>query len=415
MADIFISYSRPDQAQVQALAADLVRRGFTVWWDTGLVGGNTFRDEISRQLRAAACVVVVWSPSSVGSHWVISEAEFARVAGKLVPVRSETLDPARIPMPFGVFHTELLTGRERIADAARRLLSAPAADAGAAAGPSLPHAAARAETWPDGTLTPAALASAPAPGTEFRDLPEAPVLVIVPSGGFRMGSPPREAGRQPSETPQHGVRIAHTLAAGKYPVTFDEWDQYTRLTGSPHRPAGAGFGRGTRPVVNVSWSDAAAYCGWLGVTSGQHYRLLTEAEWEFCCRAGTTTRYAFGDVLSTEQANFNGSAHPVPGSANSFRARSVPVGSFPPNGFGLFDMHGNVSEWVEDHWHDDYAGAPTDGRAWVGTGVRRVTRGGSWFDYPQDVRSARRAWAAEAERARNIGFRVCREIAPAPG
>ncbi|MDP3459553.1 MAG: SUMF1/EgtB/PvdO family nonheme iron enzyme [Hyphomonas sp.] len=400
MADIFISYSQPDHAQVQALAADLVRRGYSVWWDTSLLGGDRFRPEIARELMAAACVVVVWSRNSVASEWVVSEAEHARSAGKLLPVRTENLNPASIPMPFGIFHTELLTQRERIVAAVERLRSGPTP------AQTLPHIA----HWPDGSVPADSLGPDPIAGTEFRDLPEAPVLVVVPSGGFRMGSAAREAGRDASESPQHFVRIAHKLAVGKYPVTFREWDHFSESTRSAYRAGDAGFGRGDRPVINVSWHDALTYCEWLGVTSGQRYRLLTEAEWEFCCRAGTTTRYAFGDLLSAEQANFNASAHPQPGSANTFRGRSIAAGSFKANGFGLHDMHGNVGEWVHDTWHDDYDGAPGDGRAWNGTGARRVTRGGSWYDYPHHVRSARRSWAVESERAPNIGFRVCREL-----
>lgn len=403
MADVFISYSKPDRSQVQSLADDLVRRGFSVWWDTGLLAGNTFRQEIDRELRAASCVVVVWSRHSMASDWVISEAESARQAGKLVPVRTETLAPHLIPRPFTEFHTELLTAKDRIAAAIVRIQTVTP-ESGAASG-----------LWDDGTQSADVIGEAPVFGTEFRDLPYAPLLTVVPSGGFRMGSPPREPARLANEGPQHFVRLPSPLAVGKYPVTFAEWDQYCDLTASPYRPPDAGFGRADRPVINVSWDDALGYCDWLSATSGQRYRLLTEAEWEFCCRAGTTTRFAFGNQLSTEEANFNGSAHPVPGSANTFRARTTPVGLFQPNGFGLFDMHGNVCEWVRDPWHDDYQGAPEDGRAWLGPGARRVLRGGSWYDYPQHVRSARRAWATQSERAPNIGLRVCRELDPPSG
>jgi formylglycine-generating enzyme required for sulfatase activity len=241
-------------------------------------------------------------------------------------------------------------------------------------------------------------------------MPDAPLLVVVPAGGFLMGSPATEVGRGKIEGPQRRVRIGAPLAVGKFLVTFKEFDLFCERTQSAYRPADNGWGRGELPVVNVSWDDAVAYCTWLSNTTGRAYRLPTEAEWEYCCRAGTTTRYFTGDTISAEQANFNASAHPLPGSSNAFRRRTIAVGQFPANGFGLSDMHGNVSEWVEDPWHEDYVQAPTDGRAWNGAGARRVLRGGSWYDYPQHIRSAHRAWAVPTERAKNIGFRVCRVL-----
>jgi formylglycine-generating enzyme required for sulfatase activity len=405
MADIFISYSNSDGTLTERLAKDLSGRGYSVWWDTGLLGGENFRQVIARELAAAQVAIVIWTQDSVRSEWVLSEAEQARAQGKLLPVRARTLNPAAIPMPFGVFHTEVIDERDRIAAAVVARLQQPGSSA------PVPGAI---ETWPDASRTGRSVGPQSLAGTEFRDMPDAPLLVVVPAGGFLMGSPSSEVGRDKIEGPQRRVRIGAPLAVGRFPVTFKEWDLFSERTRSAYRPADNGWGRGELPVVNVSWDDAATYCAWLSNTTGHAYRLPTEAEWEYCCRAGTTTRYFLGDTISAEQANFNASAHPLPGSSNAFRRRTTPAGQFPANGFGLSDMHGNVSEWVEDPWHEDYVQAPTDGSAWNGIGARRVLRGGSWYDYPQHVRSAHRAWAVPSERAKNIGFRVCRVLEDRP-
>jgi formylglycine-generating enzyme required for sulfatase activity len=413
MADIFISYAKADRALSERLAKDLVTRGYTVWWDTNLLSGENFREVIVRELAAAQFVIVIWTQTSVRSEWVLSEAERARAQNKLIPVRIRTLDANLIPLPFSVLHTELVDEREKIAAALATLEAQPSSEI-VASGSSLQAASARrsaSDMWPDETLKGQVVGPHALAGTEFRDFPESPLLVVVPAGGFAMGSAVNEVGRNKTEGPQHRVRIPSPLAVGKHPVTFREWDIFCERTESAYRPGDNGWGRSEMPVVNVSWEDANGYCDWLAQTTGHSYRLLSEAEWEYCCRAGTVTRFFFGDTISTEQANFNGSAHPLPGSANAFRRRTTAVGQFPTNGFGLADMHGNVSEWVQDPWHEDYIQAPSDGRSRNGIGARRVLRGGSWYDYPQHVRSAHRAWAVPSERARNIGLRVCRPLA----
>lgn len=407
MADIFISYSSKDRELIEALATDLTRGGYAVWWDTSLLGGDNFRHVILRELAAAQCVIVVWTPNSVLSDWVVSEAEHAKAQGKLLPLRVRELNDKDVPMPFGVLHTELLDQRDKIVAAVTKMQLLGGAQG--AVPRAEPPRLREAPTWPDGSLKPD-FVTAPLAGTEFRDLAEGPLLTVVPAGGFVMGSAADEAGRKKSEGPPHRVRIAAALAVGKYPVTFRDWEAFSAHTKSAYRPSANDWGGGDRPVINVSWDDALAYCEWLSIATGQAYRLLTESEWEYCCRAGATTRYWCGRTISSEQANFNASAHPVSGSANTFRKRTTPVGQFPENAFGLADMHGNVSEWVQDAWHDDYTQAPVDGRCWNGIGARRVLRGGSWYDFPQDLRCASRAWAVPSERAANIGFRVCRAL-----
>lgn len=407
MADIFISYSHDDRALIQKLAADLTRRGYSVWWDAELLAGENFRHIIMRELSAAQCVVVVWTPASVQSIWVASEAGRGLAQGKLVSLCTRELAMSKIPQPFDVLHTELVDQRDRVAAAIAKLQLVPG-DTPDDLEPFQPEPQSG-DTWPDGSLKPD-FARPPLAGTEFRDGPLLPRLVVIPAGGCLIGSAAKEAGRLANEGPRHRVRITHRLAVGKYPLTFDEWDYFATLTDAPHRPPDKGWGRGNRPAINVSWDDAQVLCEWLSITTGKTYRLLTEAEWEYCCRAGATTRFTWGDAITSEEANFNPTSHPHPNSANTYRARTTPVGQFPPNAFGLCDMHGNVCEWVQDPWHDDYIDAPGDGRAWNGIGGRRVVRGGSWHDTPQNLRCARRAWHTPSERVANIGLRVCREI-----
>lgn len=197
-------------------------------------------------------------------------------------------------------------------------------------------------------------------------------------------------------------------------VTFDEWDAALVAGGLTYKPADEGWGRGRRPVINVSWDDAQAYCAWLSNVTGQAYRLLSEAEWEYACRAGTTTAFHFGETVSTDHANYDGNYTFGPGGkTGAYRKRTVEVGSFnAPNGWGLHDMHGNVWEWCEDHWHDDCANAPSDGRPRIEASADKshVVRGGSWGNVPQFLRSAIRSGIVPGNRYYASGFRLARDI-----
>jgi formylglycine-generating enzyme required for sulfatase activity len=220
--------------------------------------------------------------------------------------------------------------------------------------------------------------------------------IIVPAGTFQMGSRDGEGGDQ--EWPQHKVTIAGPFAVGRFAVTFDEWDAAYKNGGVKHNPGDAGWGRGRRPVINVSWEDATAYVGWLSRETGKSYRLLSEAEWEYCCRAGTTTAYSFGDTIDNKQAQFS-------------ESKTAEVGSLPANGWGLHDMHGNVWEWCEDTWHPNYKGAPNDGSNWKGGDLSsRVLRGGSWLNGPHFLRSAVRLRNPSDVRNDHVGFRVARRL-----
>jgi formylglycine-generating enzyme required for sulfatase activity len=220
-----------------------------------------------------------------------------------------------------------------------------------------------------------------------------------------MGSPPGEKGRASDEGPQRKVTISRPLAVGKYEVTFAEWDACVADLGCTHRPSDQGWGRGRRPVISVSWHDAKEYLSWLSRKTGKTYRLLSEAEWEYAARAGTTTRYAFGDTIRKSQAQISEGGWDGAG-------KTAEVGSFPANAFKLHDVHGNAWEWMEDDWYPDYHGAPTDGSAWLGGDVSfRVLRGGSWlFTYPEYLRSASRFRSPPDGRYNYVGFRVARTL-----
>ena len=222
-----------------------------------------------------------------------------------------------------------------------------------------------------------------APGTVFRDCPTCPEMVVVPAGRFRMGC---VSGRdcRDDERPVHEVEVA-SFALSKYEVTFDEYDTFVQATGH-RRPNDRGWGRGRRPVINVFWEDAAAYVAWLSRETGEEYRLPSESEWEYAARAGSTTRYSWGQDLGRNRANCRRCR------SRWDNDRTAPTGSFAANRWGLHDMHGNVNEWVADCWHENYVRAPRDGSAWTSGGDcgRRVLRGGSWVSGQEEMRSADR-------------------------
>jgi formylglycine-generating enzyme required for sulfatase activity len=224
----------------------------------------------------------------------------------------------------------------------------------------------------------------------------------------KKGSPESEKGRYPDESLPHPLTIANPFAVGRFAVKFEEWDACVADGGcNGYKPADQGRGRGQRPVINVGWDDTKTYLAWLSRITGKTYRLLTEAEWEYAARAGTTTAYYWGDEIGRGNANCNGC-----GSAWDNRETS-PVGSFAANEFGLYDMAGNVWQWVEDCHHDNYNRAPTDGSAWTSKCARdRVLRGGSWHYTPRGLRSANRYRYSSVERLDDLGFRVARTLTP---
>ena len=248
----------------------------------------------------------------------------------------------------------------------------------------------------------------PAVGEVFRDCPRCPEMVVVPAGSFMMGSPSSEQNRRGNEGPRRRVTIGSPFAVGVHEVTFAEWDACASSGGcGGYRPDDEGWGRGRRPVVNVRWDEAQSYVRWLSRETGEPYRLLSESEWEYAARAGTATRYWWGRDIGRNRANCDGCG------SRWDDDRTASVGSFAANAFGLYDVHGNVWEWVQDCWNGSYAGAPRDGRAWEsGECSRRVLRGGSWDNYPRYLRAADRYWDVTGSRDDVAGFRVARTFTP---
>jgi formylglycine-generating enzyme required for sulfatase activity len=248
----------------------------------------------------------------------------------------------------------------------------------------------------------------------FKDLDVGPELVVVPAGSFTMGSLASEAGRNAGEGPRHRVTFAKPFAVGRFALTFDEWDACIADGGTNrYKPSDRDWGRGRQPVINVSWDDAKAYVAWLSKKTGKSYRLLSEAEWEYVTRTGTTAPFWWGDTISTSQANYDGNYTYTKGyeAKGVYRQKAVPVDAFEPNPWGLYQVHGNVWEWTEDCWNDGYEGAPADGSAWTsGDSIRHVVRGGSWGSNPDSLRSANRHRLPSDYRGSGLGFRVARTL-----
>lgn len=231
------------------------------------------------------------------------------------------------------------------------------------------------------------------------------MAVILP-GSFIMGSPDEEEGRRSNEGPRHLVTIASAFAIGAHEVTFDEYDTSVAEQACRAVPD-QGWGRGRRPVIHVSYRDAQCYAGWLSQKTQQRYFLPSEAEWEYAARAGSETPWNTGTAIIASDANI----------LNQY-GQTVPVGSYPPNAFGLFDMHGNVTEWTQDCMDTGYLGAPTDGSAASGgdCSAKAILRGGSYVQLPDEARSAARSFGPRQLSNSGIGFRVTRALGPlAPG
>lgn len=291
-----------------------------------------------------------------------------------------------------------------------------------------------------GAQTPVAkglAASPPRAGETFRDCSDCPQMVAIPAGSFSMGSSADEVYRRDDEGPQRPVSVP-AFAAGKYEVTQSEFRRFVDATdramggscfadvGGWDQTQGAnwlypGFSQtGAQPVVCVSWDDASAYAAWLSQQTAKTYRLLSEAEWEFAARSGQPSPYSFGSdaaagcryMNGADVTYFLGKSDRIIGTCNDGYQYTAPVGAFAPNAFGLFDMHGNVSEWVEDCYEDSYAaGQPSDGRAFTKAScLFRVARSGSWIMIPEILRSAVRDSGMQADRFSLRGFRIARTL-----
>ncbi len=240
-----------------------------------------------------------------------------------------------------------------------------------------------------------------------QDCVDCPEMVVLPPGRFVMGSSLRERRElgvpalfDRMESPQHRVRIARSFAISRHSVTFAQWDACVAAGGCDgYRPSDEGWGRGTRPVIHVNWADTQSYLRWLSERTGRSYRLPSEAEWEYAARAGTRKYYYFGNRIDHSRANYDSSGG------------TMPVGSFAPNAFGLYDMTGNVAQWVQDCHHESYEAAPADGSAWLADDCKlRNVRGGAWSLHGWSVRTAQRIGDPVAMRNNHLGFRVAVDL-----
>jgi formylglycine-generating enzyme required for sulfatase activity len=259
----------------------------------------------------------------------------------------------------------------------------------------------------------------------FRDCDRCPVMVKLPPADFTMGSAESEEGHQPNEGPQRLVKLSKPFAIGQFEITIGDWDACVKDGGCKLQIKDEGWGRDKHPAINVSWEDInTQFLPWLSKKTGKKYRLPSEAEWEYAARAtmsgdSIAPRFSFGDDGNALCAFGNGAdatakeqnGGGMGADCRDGYATTAPAGSFKPNQFGLFDMHGNVWEWVEDCWNESYGNAPADGKAWTeGDCTSRVVRGGSWNSDIPKLRSATRGWNQPSGRNRSIGFRVAREL-----
>ncbi len=233
-------------------------------------------------------------------------------------------------------------------------------------------------------------------------------MVSIAGGTFNMGSPASEADRYDNESPQHWVTVK-PFYLGKYAVTQAQWKAVASLAKVKQdlNPDPSAFKGANRPVERVSWDDAIEFCARLSKKTGKNYRLPSEAEWEYACRAGTLTPFHFGETITPDLVNYDGDYPYASAPPGKYREQTTDVGSFPPNAFGLYDMHGNVWEWCQDVWHENYADAPKDGSAWETGGNKeyRLQRGGCWDEYPWRCRCAYRGRSQPVEWW-TFGFRV---------
>lgn len=409
---VFLAHANEDKPQIRQLYAALKDRGFEPWLDEkDLVPGRLWREEIPKAIRGAGVFLACLSSRSVEKiGYVQNEFRLAlsayaeRPPGSiyLIPVR---LDECQVPdlqipdrgLSLRDIHWADLwqeDGLDRLISALPEALRSGAVDEVSAK-----------EVTKQSSQTPVAEGLQPLQLFRDVDAPWCPEMVVIPAGRFIMGSPTVEEGRRDTEGPQHFVTIAEPFALGCFPVTFEEYDEFAASTGrSP--PSDEGWGRGRRPVINVSWDDAQAYVVWLSGQTAKPYRLPSEAEWEYACRAGTTTAYALpgpagSDEITSELANFGENV-----------GKTTEVGQYPANAWRLQDMHGNVWEWCADVWHSSYEGVPDDGSAWCegGDQRQRVLRGGSLDHNPGGLRSGFRSGFNSFFRYFYFGFRVARTL-----
>ena len=373
---------------------------------TGFKGDCNFADANTGEIRVSGlnAETQVWRHrEGAGSQALIIVSTGVPQPFTIVPAPPDaavrfTVGPERVYQP-GI---ELVAGEYRVEVSAPGYKSREVAVAHGSAGPTR-HEVTLERTFKPGDVFADALASGG----------EGPQMVVIPAGSFRMGCLSGDRWDcYNREKPVRTVTIEQSIAVSKYELTFEAWDRCVASGGcGDYRPEDSGWGRGSRPVVNVSWNDAQLYVSWLSSQTGEVYRLLSEAEWEYAARAGSSTRFSWGDRLEADQANYGGDRY------DEWETKTAPVGSYSPNEFGLYDMHGNVYEWVQDCWNETYRSAPTDGSAWSkGDCAKRVIRGQGFPAYPlgDDFYSVANRYYSNAEDrgsySYSAGLRVARRL-----
>lgn len=414
---IFLAHASEDKPQVRKLYQHLMEQGFSPWLDVfDLVPGQNWREEIPKAIEDAAVCLACLSKRSVAKESYVQRefryglsAYAERPPGSiyLIPIRLDNCNIPDIRLPKMELNLRDLHwvdlfevgGFERLVGAIERNVK-----------PTRPALSRKLSSEPK-TVAPQLQKAKPSsslsiePFRVFKDIDATwcPEMVLIPEGTFLMGSPTSEVERLAREGPQHKVTLSEPFLLGRYAVTFEEYDHFCEGT-CRVKPDDEGWGRGRRPVINVSWEDANAYCVWLGEVTGRRYHLPNEAQWEYACRAGTETPFSFGANVTPEQANFDGS-YPYAGTAiGEDRRKTVPVGSLPGNPWGLYEMHGNVWEWCAD-WLEDYPSKAVTDPQGPAKGTDRVVRGGSWSAFARGVRSAFRSWNEPGFRLDFLGFR----------
>jgi formylglycine-generating enzyme required for sulfatase activity len=384
--------SSPHPAIAAAFALAVAQTAIAEDSPLGAFGGDVLRQELAKaeqRARQAQAEAAEWKGKAEAAERARVQAEVAEWKSKAEAAERARVQAEQSAPAAQDCRAKAASQAAQIADLARKPTQCPSAP------PQAPTAALP------------------------RDLPKAcaecPEMVELPPGEFLMGSSGIEKERDADEGPQHKVKIGYRLAMGKYEVTFAEWDACEAANKCPH--ADHSWSRDRHPVVNVSWGDAQTYIHWLNDKTGQNYRLPSEAEWEYAARAGTTTPFSIGLCITTAQANYDGrSDYSGCVATTGWLKQTQLVGHYPPNPWHLFDMHGNVQEWTQDCYHENYNNAPGNGFAWGGgencAGGWRVLRGGSWFNDPRDLRSANRYWFVTDSRLNFVGFRLARTLKP---
>jgi formylglycine-generating enzyme required for sulfatase activity len=383
MSDIFISYANADRGKAKDIAEALVEQGFSVWWDRSILPGKTYDTVIENALDTANCIIVLWSHKSVSSDWVRTEASEGKQRGILIPVLIER--DVRIPIEFRRMQAaDLIDWAGKLPHPGFDMLLN--AIAGILGRPLLVQPGQKANKVREPEKVHISIEEQEKLAKQFNSI--GMKFILIPAGEFYMGS------EEDEEEPVHKVKINNPFYLGTYPVTQREWKAV--MGDNPSKFKGDDL-----PVEQVSWNDIQEFIKKLNEKEDtDKYRLPSEAEWEYACRAGTTTKYSFGD----SESELGDYAWYLDNAGD----KTHPVGRKKPNSWGLYDVHGNVWEWVQDSWHSNYNGAPNDGSAWESGGG--VFRGGSCSDYARRCRSAVRLRFDPRFRGSVLGFRLLREL-----